>query len=83
MANLKEIAENIRNKDLEKALNLCENYNDKDNQHIIFNFKGVIFLIKENLETSEKNFLKSIEIKPNFEDPIKNLYLIYLKKKTF
>ena len=83
MKNLKEIAANIKDKNLDKALNLCEKYNDKHNQHIIFNFKGVIYLIKGNLELSEQNFLKSIETEPNFEDPIKNLYLICLKKKLF
>ena len=82
MTDLKEIAEKIKNKDLENALKLCNNYNDKNNQHIISNFKGAIYLIKGDLELSEKNFLKSIEIKPNFEDPIKNLYSLFLKKKT-
>ena len=27
--------------------------------------------------------MRSIEIDQNFEDPIKNLYLLYLKKKSF
>ena len=39
MTNLKEISDNIKNKNLEEALRLCEIYNDKSNQHIIFNFK--------------------------------------------
>ena len=50
MSSLKEIVEKIRNKDLKKALELCDNYNDKNNQHIISNFKGVIYLIKGDLE---------------------------------
>ena len=83
MTNLKEIVEKIKNKDLVEALKLCDNYNDKNNQHIISNFKGVIHLIKGNLELSEKNLLKSIELKPQFEDPIKNLYSLNLKKKKF
>ena len=83
MTNLKEIAEKIKNKDLEKALELCENFDSQNNQHIISNFKGVIHLIKGNLELSEKNFLKSIELSPKFEDPIKNLYSLYLKKRFF
>ena len=81
MTDLKDIAEKIKNKDLENALKLCNNCNDKNNQHIISNFKGAIYLIKGDLELSEKNLLKSIEIKPNFEDPIKNLYSLFLKKK--
>ena len=50
MTNLKEIAEKIKNKDLEKALELCENFDSQNNQHIISNFKGVIHLIKGDLE---------------------------------
>ena len=83
MTNLGKIAENIKNKNFEKALELCEAIIEKKNQHIIYNFKGVIYLIQKNLDLSEKNFLRSIEIDQNFEDPIKNLYLLYLKKKSF
>ena len=83
MANLKDIAENIKKNNLDEALNLCDLYDNIQNQHIIFNFKGVIFLIKGNLELSEKNFLRSLKINPKFEDSIKNLYIVYLKKKLF
>ena len=83
MSSLKEIVEKIKKKDLKKALELCDNYNDKNNQHIISNFKGVIYLIKGDLGSSEKNLLKSIKLKPEFEDPIKNLYSLFLKKKDF
>ena len=83
MSSLKEIVEKIKNQDLEKALKLCDNYNNKNNQHIISNFKGVIYLIKGDLELSEKNLLTSIRLKPEFEDPIKNLYSLFLKKKIF
>ena len=83
MANLKDIAENIKKNNLDEALNLCDDCDDVNNQHIISNFRGVIYLIKENLELSEENFLKSLKINPKFEDAIKNLYLVYLKKKLF
>ncbi len=83
MENLKDIVEKIKNKDLKTALELCDNYKDINNQHIISNFKGVIYLIKGDLELSEKNLLKSIKLKPKFEDPIKNLYSLHLKKKKF
>ena len=72
------VAKGIKNKNLKEALRLCEIYNDKKNQHIIFNFKGVIHLIKNDLELSEQYFIKSTEIQPKYEDPIKNLYLVYL-----
>ena len=83
MTNLKDIAENIKKNNLDEALSLCESFNDINNQHIISNFKGVIYLIKGNLELSEENLLKSLKINPRFEDAIKNLYLVYLKKKKF
>ncbi len=83
MTNLKDIVENIKKNNLDEALNLCEVYNEIKNQHIIFNFKGVIFLKKGNLELSEENFLKSLKKNPKFEDAIKNLYLLYLKKELF
>ena len=83
MSNLKDIAENIKKNNLDEALKLCEVCDDINNQHIISNFKGVIYLIKGNLESSEKNLLKSLKINPNFEDAIKNLCLVYLKKKHF
>ena len=62
MTNLGKIAENIKNKNFEKALELCEAIIEKKNQHFIYNFKGVIYLIQKNLDLSEKNFLRSIEI---------------------
>ena len=83
MINLKDIAENIKNNNLDKALDLCELFNDINTQHIITNCKGVIYLIKGNLELSEENLLKSLKINPKFEDAIKNLYLVYLKKRNF
>ena len=73
MVNLKDIAENIKKKNLDKALNLCELFNDINSQHIISNFKGVIYLIKGNLKLSEENLLKSLKINHKFEDAIKNL----------
>ena len=56
MSNLKDIAENIKKNNLDKALSLCEVCDDINNQHIISNFKGVIYLIKGHLESSEKNY---------------------------
>ena len=80
MTSLKEIAENIKKRNLNQALELCDLYGNKKDEHIIYNFKGVIHLLKDNLDLAETNFLNSIKVKRNFEDPIKNLYLIYIKK---
>ena len=83
MSELKNIVDQIKQRDLDKALELCELNENSNNKHIILNFKGVIYLLKNNLDTAEFNFLNSIKINKKFEDPIKNLYSIYLKKNDF
>ncbi len=83
MNQLELIAENIKNKNLDKALELCklnENSNDKS---IIYNFIGVIHFMKKNLAEAEKFFLKVIEIDDKFQDPIRNLCVIYTTTKKF
>ena len=83
MNELQLIAENIKNKNLDKALELCklnENSNDKS---IIYNFIGVIHFMKKNLAEAEKFFLKVIEIDNKFQDPIRNLCVIYAITKKF
>ena len=83
MANLQEIAENIRKRDLVEALKLCDEYENEKNKYLIYNFKGVIYLLKNDLDIAETKFLEAEKINNKFIDPIKNLYLIYLKKKSF
>ncbi|MDC3025687.1 hypothetical protein OA248_00060 [Candidatus Pelagibacter sp.] len=83
MNKLELIAENIKNKNLDKALELCklnENPNDKS---IIYNFIGVIHFMKKNLAEAEDFFLKVIEIDDKFQDPIRNLCVIYAITKKF
>ena len=84
MDKLKEILQNINLKNLDKALNQCDEY-ERDinkNNHLISNFRGVIYFLKKNLSLAETNFIKSHKINNKFEDPIKNLFLIYLNKKS-
>ncbi len=83
MNELKSIVDHIRNKELDKALKLCELNENNNNKHIIFNFKGVIQLLKNNLDLAKSNFLDSIKINNKFEDPIKNLYSLCLKKNDY
>ena len=83
MSELKNIVDRIQQRDLDKALELCELNENRKNKHIILNFKGVIYLLKNNLDLAESNFLNSIKINEKFEDPIKNLYSIYLKKNDY
>ena len=79
MSNLKKIIENINKKDFDKALKLCELYENNSNAHIICNFKGVIYHLLNNLEMAEIYFLKSTKINKKFIDPLTNLYIIYNK----
>ncbi len=81
--NLKSIFEAITNDNLDKALQLCEQFINKQNEHIIFNFKGAIFLKKKDFDLAIKFFLKSTNSKADFIDPYKNLFMIYDIKKEF
>ncbi len=81
MSNLKNIIQSINEKDLDKALKLCKLYQNKKNSDIIFNLKGVVYLLKNDLEMAENSFLHSIKINKSFLDPLKNLYTVYHKKK--
>mgnify|MGYP001226301781 FL=1 len=81
MSNLKNIIQSINDKDLDKALKLCKLYENKKNSDIIFNLKGVVYLLKNDLEMAENSFLHSIKINKSFLDPLKNLYTVYHKRK--
>jgi len=83
MSELKNIVDRIKQRDLDRALELCELSENSNNKHIILNFMGVIYLLKNNLNLAESSFLNSIKINEKFEDPIKNLYSIYLKKNNY
>ena len=80
MQHLNEIIQNIKEKNFQKALKLCEINEKEENKHIISNFRGVIFFSQNNLEDAEKNFLYSTNINSKFIDPINNLLQLYLKK---
>ena len=82
MAEFKDIVEQIKQRNLDKALGLCESSQNNKNMHIILNFMGVIHLLKNNLDLAETNFLSSTKIDGKFEDPIKNLYSICLRKNN-
>ena len=49
MNELKLIAKNIQNKNLDKAIDLCKLYENENNKQINYNFLGVINLIKKNI----------------------------------
>ena len=84
MDKIKAILENIKFKNFDKALHQCKEYegDSNKNNHLISNFRGVIYFLKKDLNNAEINFIKSHKIDSRFEDPIKNLFLIYLNKKS-
>ena len=83
MSDLKEIVDCIINKNFDKALELCENYQNEKNKYIIFNFKGVIHLSQNNFENAEINFLNSFKENDKFIDPLNNLIQLYSRKKDY
>ena len=83
MNELELIAENIKNKNLDKALELCKSNENSNNKIIIYNFIGVIHFMKKNLDEAEKFFLNAIDIDDKFQDPIRNLCVIYTNTKKF
>ena len=83
MDSLKIIFENIRSKKLDAALKLCEDNVNEGNEYIINNFKGVIYTLLNKQNLAEEFFQKSHVLNDKFEDPLKNLYLINIKKKNF
>ena len=83
MSNLKEIADNIINKNFNHALELCEKYQNENNKYIILNFKGAIYLSQNHLDDAETNFLDSLKENDKFEEPLNNLLQLYLKKQDF
>ena len=81
MQDFDNIIDNIKNKNLEQALKLCDHYENYKNKHIILNYRGIIFLLKNDLDTAKTNFMEAIKLNEKFEDPIKNLCILLLKKK--
>ena len=47
MDELKLIIENIKNQNLDNALEQCQKFENNKNRHIIYNIKGVIFSKKK------------------------------------
>lgn len=81
--HLKNIFNLFKDKEFDKALALCNQNTDKKIEHIIYNFKGAIYLKKKNLIDAKENFLNSIKSNKNFIDPYNNLFIIYDGNKDF
>jgi len=83
MDYLKNIIDRINHKDYAEALGLCELSENLQNKYIIHNIKGSIFYLQKKFDLAEINFIKSHKINKSFEDPIKNLYILYLEQKKY
>ena len=80
---LDQIINFLKKNQLNEAFELCNKNHNKQIEHIILNFKGAINFKQQKYELAKNYFLKSIEIKENFIDPFKNLYLLGLKTEDF
>ena len=82
MDKYKNILENINNKAYEKAEKICNEIKDLENDFIALNLLGLTQVNQNKYDLAEKSFIKSSNINETFDSPIKNLFLIYLKKKN-
>jgi tetratricopeptide (TPR) repeat protein len=80
---LKDIFDLLNKNEFNKALELCDQNTEIKIEHIVYNFKGAIYLKKKDLIKAQENFLFSIKSNKDFIDPYKNLFLIYNNKKEF
>ena len=80
---LKNIFDLFNKNEFDKALELCDQNTQIKIEHIVYNFKGAIYLKKKDLIKAQENFLFSIKSNKDFIDPYKNLFLIYNNKKEF
>ena len=82
MNNLKQIVDNIKSRNLDEALKQCDKHSIKNDDYLINNLKGVIHSLLNNQDLAEKFFKISHNLNESFEDPLKNLYIICLKKSN-
>ena len=82
MNNLKQIVDNIKSRNLDEALKQCDRHSIKNDDYLINNLKGVIHSLLNNQDLAEKFFKISHNLNESFEDPLKNLYIICLKKSN-
>ena len=82
MDKYKPILESINKKDFKNAEKICERIKNIENDHIALNLLGLTQVNQSKYNLAEKNFIKSSIINKNFESPIRNLFLLYLKQKN-
>ena len=83
MSNLELILKNINSRNLDTALKICEENDFNENQYIVNNLKGVIYYMQSKLILAEKFFKESHNLNDKFEDPLRNLYIINIRKKNY
>ena len=81
--NILKIIDLFKKKQFDDALKLCDEVKDNSVEHIIYNLKGSIYHKKNNAELSKANLLKSIEIKSDYAEAYRNLYLVSLENRNY
>ncbi|WP_449537802.1 O-linked N-acetylglucosamine transferase, SPINDLY family protein [Ferdinandcohnia sp. Marseille-Q9671] len=77
LLNNYKLALTYKNSNVQKAIEILENiikYNKNYNEiHIIYNELGTIFALLNKIKDAKLNFIKAIEIRPNYADGYNNL----------
>ena len=81
--NIKKIIDLFQQNQLDEALKLCDEVHDESIDHIIYNLKGSIYHKKNKPDLFKKNLLKAIEVKPDYLEAYRNLYLASLENKNY
>ena len=81
--NILKIINLFKKDDYDEALKLCDEVKDNSVEHIIYNIKGSIYHKKHKPELSKENLLKSIEIKSDYVEAYRNLYLVSLENRNY
>ena len=81
--SISKIIHELNNKNFEKALKLCEKFQENNDLHILNNLKGIIFInLKDHLKAIEY-FKKSLNYKKDYLEGYSNLANAYFSIKNF
>ena len=61
--SISKIIHELNNKNFNKALNLCEEYSENNDLHILNNLKGIIFINLKDHQNAIEYFKKSLKRK--------------------
>ena len=81
--SIQKIINELNNKNFKKALDLCENYPENNDLHILNNLKGVIFINLNDHSKAIEHFKKSLNYKKDYLEGYSNLANAYFSIKNF